>query len=234
MRAYDRAWLRADLVAGLTTAAVVVPQAMAYADIAGLPLGVKLRTALVPPSVYAVMGTSRPLSVTTTSTIAILTAGALHEIAPGANDDVLISATATLAFLAGGILCGCISPAARHCSQFHRNWSLVGFKAGVGLVIVVDQLPKLLGVHTSQSCFGGGIICLRHPCPRFCWRWLMLAWQIGLQRFLPRVPGALVTVAAGIAASSLAGLNRLGIELVGEVREGLPPLLSRKQPCSLT
>lgn len=75
LRAYDRAWLRADLVAGLTTAAVV--------DIAGLPPAVGLYTALVPLSVYAVMGTSRPLSVTTTSTIAILTAGALHEIAPG-------------------------------------------------------------------------------------------------------------------------------------------------------
>ena len=85
--AYERAWLRSDLVAGLTAAAVVVPQAMAYADIAGLPLAVGLYTALVPLVVYAVMGTSRPLSVTTTSTLAILTAGALHAIAPpGAND----------------------------------------------------------------------------------------------------------------------------------------------------
>ena len=86
-RAYDRAWLRADLVAGVTTAAVVVPQAMAYADIAGLPLAVGLYTVLVPLSVYAVMRTFRHLSVTTTSTIATLTAGALHEIAPGANDE---------------------------------------------------------------------------------------------------------------------------------------------------
>src|SRR5271165_3356869 len=105
LRAYEHAWLRSDLVAGLTAAAVVIPQAMAYADIAGLPLAVGLYTALVPLVVYAVMGTSRPLSVTTTSTLAILTAGALHAIAPpGANDSVLISATATLAFLVGGIL----------------------------------------------------------------------------------------------------------------------------------
>ena len=65
-RAYDRAWLRTDLVAGVTTAAVVVPQAMAYADIAGLPLAVGLYTVLVPLSVYAVMRTYRHLSVTTT------------------------------------------------------------------------------------------------------------------------------------------------------------------------
>jgi SulP family sulfate permease len=80
LRAYDRAWLRGGLVAGLTAAAVVVPQAIAYADIAGLPL------------VYAVMGTSRPLSVTTTSMIAILTAGALQELVPGAKADLLVSA----------------------------------------------------------------------------------------------------------------------------------------------
>jgi hypothetical protein len=76
LRSYDRTWLRSDVVAGLTAAAVVVPQAMAYAAIAGLPLVTGLYTALVPLVVYAVMGTSRPLSVTTTSTIAILTAGA--------------------------------------------------------------------------------------------------------------------------------------------------------------
>ena len=104
LRAYERAWLRSDLMARLTAAAVVVPQAMAYADIAGLPLAVGLYTALVPLVVYAVMGTSRPLSVTTTSTLAILTAGALHAIAPGAKDAHLVSATATLAFLVGGML----------------------------------------------------------------------------------------------------------------------------------
>jgi SulP family sulfate permease len=99
LRAYDRAWLRGGLVAGLTAAAVVVPQAMAYADIARLPLAVGLYTALVPLVVYAVMGTSRPLSVTTTSMIAILTAGALQELVPGAKADLLVSAAATLAFL---------------------------------------------------------------------------------------------------------------------------------------
>src|SRR5215471_17199666 len=79
---YDRIWLRYDIVAGLTASAVIVPQAMAYGVIAGVPLAVGLYTALVPLVVYAVMGTSRALSVTTTSTIAILTAHALHEVIP--------------------------------------------------------------------------------------------------------------------------------------------------------
>src|SRR5512145_686702 len=78
---YQKEWLRYDLVAGLTAAAVVIPKAMAYAAIAGLPLVVGLYTSLVPLVVYALMGTSRPLSVTSTSTIAILSAGALGQVA---------------------------------------------------------------------------------------------------------------------------------------------------------
>src|SRR5215831_14202042 len=101
---YDRAWLRCDLVAGLTASAVVVPQAMAYGAIAGLPLVVGLYTALVPLVVYAVMGTSRVLSVTTTSTIAILSAHALQEVASGATEASLILASGTLACLVGGML----------------------------------------------------------------------------------------------------------------------------------
>ena len=92
------------MVAGLTAAAVVVPQAMAYAAIAGLPLVVGLYTALVPLMVYAVMGTSRPLSVTTTSTIALLTAGALSRVAANGTNDALVAGAATLAFLVGAIL----------------------------------------------------------------------------------------------------------------------------------
>ena len=79
LRAYEHGWLPGDLVAGITAAVVVIPHAMAYAAIAGLPLVIGLHTALIPHVVYAVMGTSRPLSVTTTSTIAILTASLGRE-----------------------------------------------------------------------------------------------------------------------------------------------------------
>ena len=228
LRAYERAWLRSDLVAGLTAAAVVVPQAMAYADIAGLPLAVGLYTALVPLVVYAVMGTSRPLSVTTTSTLAILTAGALHAIAPpGANDSVLISATATLAFLVGGILLVASILRLWIVASFISEPVLVGFKAGVGLVIVVDQVPKLMGVHFDKGHFFHNLVSIVDHLPQASVATILLALamlslQIGLQRFLPRVPASLVTVAAGTLASSLAGFNRLGIELVGEVHGGLP------------
>ena len=85
LRQYPREWLRPDLIAGLTAAAVVIPKAMAYATIAGLPLQVGLYTAIVPMVVYALLGTSRPLSVSTTTTIAILAAAELGRAAPGGD-----------------------------------------------------------------------------------------------------------------------------------------------------
>jgi high affinity sulfate transporter 1 len=227
LRSYDRAWLRSDVVAGLTAAAVVVPQAMAYAAIAGLPLVTGLYTALVPLVVYAVMGTSRPLSVTTTSTIAILTAGALHPLAPGASDVALMSVTATLAFFVGGILLVASILRLGVVASFISEPVLVGFKAGVGLTIVLDQIPKLLGIHFNKGHFFHNVISIvdhlpQASVPTVILAVVMLALQFCLQNFLPRVPASLVTVVTGIAASSLLGLSHMGIELVGEVHGGLP------------
>jgi high affinity sulfate transporter 1 len=227
LRAYDKSWLRGDLVAGLTAASVVVPQAMAYAAIAGLPLVVGLYTGLVPLVVYAVMGTSRPLSVTTTSTIAILTAGALHQLPTGADDNALLTATATLAFLVGVILLAASLLRLGIVASFISEPVLVGFKAGVGLTIVLDQIPKLLGEHFAKGHFFHNVVSIvdRLPqasVPTILLAMAMLAIQIGLQQFLPRVPAALVTVVTGITASALLGLGERGIELVGEVKGGLP------------
>ena len=94
--AYRKEWLRFDIVAGLTTAAVVIPKSMAYATIAGLPVQVGLYTAFVPLIVYAVLGTSRPLSATTTTTIAILTGAALDAAVPNGDPTALLQTTALL------------------------------------------------------------------------------------------------------------------------------------------
>src|SRR4051812_44251326 len=80
MPAYDRSWLRADVVAGLTTASVIIPKAMAYATLAGVAVQVGLYTALLPMAAYAVFGTSRRLSVSTTTTIGILTAAEIQKV----------------------------------------------------------------------------------------------------------------------------------------------------------
>src|SRR5918993_2356692 len=92
LRSYPRAWLGTDVTAGLTSAAVVVPKAMAYATIAQLPLQVGLYTAIVPMVVYGLLGSSRPLSVSTTTTIAILTAAELGRAAPGGAAAAMVAA----------------------------------------------------------------------------------------------------------------------------------------------
>src|SRR5215471_8867866 len=104
LRGYQKEWLARDVTAGLTSAAVVIPKAMAYATVAGLPLQVGLYTAFVPMVIYALLGTSRPLSVSSTTTLAILSAAALGKVAPHGDAAALVAAGATLALLVGAIL----------------------------------------------------------------------------------------------------------------------------------
>ena len=151
MAAYERPWLKADVLAGLTTAAVVIPKAMAYAAIAGLPVQIGLYTALVPMVVYAALGTSRVLSVSTTTTLAILTASALAAAVPEADPAGLLRASATLALLVGAILLLARLLRLGFVANFISEPVLTGFKAGIGLVIVVDQAPKLLGLHYDRA-----------------------------------------------------------------------------------
>jgi MFS superfamily sulfate permease-like transporter len=102
--AYDKQWLKPDVIAGLTAGAVVIPKAMAYATIAGLPVEVGLYTAFVPMVIYAFWGTSRPLSVSTTTTIAILTGAELSQAIPSGDATALVKALMMLTLLVGGFL----------------------------------------------------------------------------------------------------------------------------------
>ncbi len=224
---YQKEWLRYDLVAGLTASAVVIPKAMAYAAIAGLPLVVGLYTSLIPLVVYAIMGTSRPLSVTSTSTIAILSAGAIGQVAAGGDPAALIAAAATLSLLTGAFLL--LSGLFRLgvVANLISDPVLTGFKAGIGVIIVLDQLPKLLGIHITKAGFFRDIFSIGQHLPETSLPTLllalaMLALMLGLEHFAPKVPAPLVTVAAGIAVSALVGLDRFGIALVGKVAAGLP------------
>ncbi|HEY4744205.1 MAG TPA: SulP family inorganic anion transporter [Desulfuromonadaceae bacterium] len=226
---YRKEWLRCDLMAGLTAAAVIIPKAMAYAAIAGLPLVAGLYTSLVMLVVYAAFGTSRLLSVTTSSTIAILASSALAVVAPTGDATRLLPASATLSLLVGAFLLigGVLRLGA--VANLISDPVLIGFKAGIGLVIVLDQVPKLLDVHITKSGFFPDIVSiLRHlpetSLPTLMFAMAMLALMLGLKRFAPRLPAPLITVAAGIALSGFAGLDRLGLSLVGTVQAGLPPV----------
>jgi SulP family sulfate permease len=225
--AYRKEWLRYDVVAGLTTAAVVVPKSMAYGAVAGLPLVVGLYTALVPLMVYIVMGTSRPLSISTTTTLAILTAGALGPVATAGDPASLMAASATLALLTGGfLLLGGILRLGI-VADLISDPVLTGFKAGIGLVIVLDQLPKLLGIHITKAGFFRDIYSMVSHLPETSQSTLlfalaMIVFMLCLEHFAPKVPAPLATVALGIAVSAFVGLDKMGIALVGTVQAGLP------------
>jgi high affinity sulfate transporter 1 len=229
IRDYHREWIKLDVVAGLTAAAVVIPKAMAYATIAGLPVQVGLYTAFLPMVIYAVLGTSRPLSVSTTSTLAILAAAAFGEVARGGDPASVSTAAATLTLLVGAILVLAALLRLGFVANFISEPVLVGFKAGIGLVIVLDQLPKLLGIHFQKGSFVHNLLALARAIPSTSMATLavgaaIIGILVVLERRLPRAPAPLIAVACGIAATGLLGLQAHGVETVGHVPTGLPSL----------
>ena len=227
---YQRGWLRIDLVAGLTASAVVIPQAMAYASIAGLPVEVGLYTSFVPMVIYALLGTSRPLSVSTTSTIAMLTATVLTRTVGGSvNPYDYIVPAASLAFLVGVFLLLAGILRLGFVANFISEPVLVGFKAGIGVVIFVSQLGKVLGLSLEKGPILQTFVQIFDNFASINWvtvgiALLTLAILILLPRFIKRVPAALVAVAVGILLSALVNLEALGVALVGSIPAGLPSL----------
>jgi sulfate permease, SulP family len=221
--------LRADIPAGVTTAAVVIPQAMAYATIAGLPVQIGLYTAIVPLLVYAFVGTSRPLSVSTTSTIAALTAVAVAAAAPESTDDA-IRAVTTLAVLTGAFLLAAGALKLGFLADFISLPVLAGFKAGTGLLIIAGQLGKVLGTEQSGDNFFQKTWSAITHVPDAHGRTVLLAGLtlallVGVKRWAPRAfPGALVAVALGITLSRVLDLEEKGVAVVGPVPAGLPGL----------
>jgi high affinity sulfate transporter 1 len=224
---YQAAWLKSDLIAGLTAAAVVIPMAMAYATIAGLPLQAGLYTALVPMLIYALLGSSRPLSVSTTSTLSILVGTQLGEISSHGGHAALAGALAMLTLLVGAILLLASVLRFGFVANFISHPVLVGFKAGIGLVIVVDQIPKLLGIQFDKGSFLHNVLAIVEHAPATSGITLAIglatvAILIGIERLLPRGPAPLVAVAVGIAAMGLLGLQAHGVRTVGRIPEGFP------------
>ena len=227
LRQYQAAWLRADVVAGLTAAAVVIPKALAYAAIATVPLGLGLNAAVIPMLAYVVLGSSRRLSVSSTSTIAILVAAGA---APFSSEPARVAAAAaTLAFLAGVMLLIARVLRLGFLADFISEPVLTGFKAGIGVVIVVDQVPKLLGIHIEKAGFFRDIVSILKHLPETSLVTVVvsavaLALMALLPRLVPRLPAPLVVVGGAIVASKLAGLAAHGVAIVGDVPLGLPSL----------
>ena len=219
--------LRFDIVAGLTAAAVVLPKSMAYATVAGLPVAVGLYTAFVPMLIYALLGSSRVLNVSSTTTLAILAGTQLGLAVPDGDPTRLLTASATLAALTGAMLILAGLLRLGFVANFISTPVLTGFKAGIGLVIVLDQVPKLLGIHIDKQGFFLDIVSIIQHLPQTSLLTLAvaaatLAVLIGMEKLLPHSPAPLVAVGGGIAAIWLFGLQAHGVAIVGHIPQGLP------------
>ena len=225
----ETAPLRLDVVAGLVAAAVVLPKAMAYATVAGLPVAVGLYTAFIPMLIYALLGSSRVLSVSSTTTLAILAGTQLGLAVPDGDLGKLATATATLAALVGAVLLAARLLRLGFVANFISTPVLTGFKAGIGLVIVLDQVPKLLGIHFTKQGFFADVFSLVQHIPATSLLTLAVAVAtfavlIGMERRWPHSPAPLVAVGGSIAASWYFGLGTLGVSTVGLIPQGFPSL----------
>jgi sulfate permease, SulP family len=228
---YQRSWIRYDLIAGLSAGAVVIPQAMAYATIANLPVQYGLYTCMVPMLVYALIGGSAAMSVSTTSTIATLTATTLVTAGVVAGSKDAISDLVTLTFLVGVIL---IVARVLKLGALVENISaatLTGIKVGVGATVAVGQLPKLLGETTNFSGHGfirsivAVVAAVPHANPAtIALSVVSILVLLGLSRFVPRLPGSLVVVVGGILLVAFTNVSDHGIRLIAAVPSGLPSL----------
>lgn len=221
--------LRFDMIAGLTAAAIVLPKAMAYATVAGLPVSVGLYTAFIPMILYALLGSSKVLSVSSTTTLGILTGAQLSLVVPSGDPAQLITALATLTVLVGVLLILASLLRLGFVANFISSPVLTGFKAGVGLVIVFDQLPKLLGVHIDKQGFFLDLLSLFHQLPHTSFTTLLVAvitllTLLGMIRISPHSPAPLVVIGGAIFASWFWGLDTQGVATVGLIPKGLPSL----------
>jgi high affinity sulfate transporter 1 len=226
LRGYRRSWLRGDLLAGVTVAAYLVPQVMAYASVAGLPPVVGLWAILPAIVLYALLGSSRLLSVGPESTTALMTATVVGPLAGGdpARYAVLASALA----VAVGLMC-LVAWAARlgFVADLLSRPVLIGYLAGVALIMMVDQLTKLTGVPTDGSGFFPKLASFFanvdeiHPAT-VAFSAATLVFLYLATRWRWRIPGPLLALVLGTVVVSVFDLQDSGLDVIGEIPAGLP------------
>ncbi|MFL4903776.1 SulP family inorganic anion transporter [Streptomyces sp. MMS24-I2-30] len=224
-----RAWLWGDLLAGVTVAAYLVPQVMAYAGVAGLPPVAGLWAILPALALYALLGSSRLLSVGPESTTALMTATVVGPLA-GGDPGRYASLAAALA-VAVGLLC-LLARVLRlgFLADLLSRPILIGYLAGVALIMAVDQLPRLTGARTTGTrffpqlwLFFGHLASVRPATVALSAA--VLAFLFTAARFAPVLPGPLLAAVLGTAAVVAFDLDgRYGIAVIGTVPSGLPDL----------
>ncbi len=221
-------WLRYDLLAALTVWALLVPEAMAYAGIAGVSPEVGLVTAPLALLGYAIFGSSKQLFVGPSSTVAIISASVVAPLA-GEDGGLYLALTVWLAIFTGVFFVALGLARMGWIANFMASSVLAGFMVGLAIVIAVGQLDKILGIESE----GGNVLQeLESMIDQFGdWDWPTILVGVGalaalflIEKFLPRTPGALVVMLSAIALSAILDWEGGGIHVVGEIPAELPSL----------
>lgn len=225
---YDRAWLRPDLGAGLSVAAIALPVGIAYSDLAGVPAVIGMYSAIFPLLAYALFGSSRQLMTGPDAATCIMVAAALGPLAGGDPDRylalmvVLTLMTGVMYIMAGFMRLGIIA-------DFLSRPILTGYLNGVALIIMAGQLQKLFGYRGEAAEFFPKLAEFvdkfdQTHLPTLILGLGLLAGLVVLRRTVPKLPVALVVVIAGIAAVMVLGLDQGGVAILGSVPAGLPSM----------
>jgi high affinity sulfate transporter 1 len=229
---YDRAWLRSDVAAGLVLTTLLVPQGMAYAELAGLPAITGLYTTILALLGYALCGPSRILVLGPDSSLGPMIAATILPII-GANGDPAraIALASMLGLLVGVVMIAAGLLKLGFVADLLSKPTRIGYMNGLALTILIGQLPKLFGFSTDANglinearAFVDGLTSGETVGAALAIGLVSLAIVIGLSRLLPKVPAVLIAVIVAIAAAGVFNLGDHGVSLVGTLPSGFPPL----------
>ncbi|HEY6666986.1 MAG TPA: sulfate permease [Propionibacteriaceae bacterium] len=227
LRGYQRSWLRGDLLAGVTVAAYMVPQVMAYAEVAGLPPIAGLWAAVAPLVAYAILGSSRQLSVGPESSTALITATAVGVLVAGDQQNYAGTAAA-LALAVGAICLICWLARLGFLANLLSHPVLIGYMAGIAGLMIVSQLGKVSGIAVEgDSVLSELRSFVTHLGEAHLPTVLVAAGTfvllVALQRLLPRWPGPLIAMVLAAVAVAVLDVDQMGVKTIGRVPRGLPP-----------
>ena len=227
LRTYERAWLRPDLIAGIVLAAILVPQGMAYAELAGLPAVTGLYTTIACLVGYALFGPSRVLVLGPDSSISPLILAAVTPLLAGGGESTAIALAGMLGILVGLTEIGLGLGKLGFVADLLSKEVQVGYMNGLAITIIVGQLPKLFGFSTSADSFLKEVRVFFEGLDQTDTTTLLvglavLALLLVLPRITRRVPAVLVAVVAATAVSALFELSSHGVSTVGALPRGVP------------
>ncbi len=232
LRTYQASWLRRDLVAGVVLSTLLVPQGMAYAELAGLPAITGLYTTILCLVGYALFGPSRILVLGPDSSLGpMIAATILPILGAGGSPTKAIALASMLALIVGAVMILAGIARLGFVADLLSKPTQIGYMNGLALTILVGQLPKLFGFSTDANGLLGEVHAFIHGlasgqavAAAFLVGVVSLGLIIGFAHWLPRAPGVLIAVIVSIGAVAVFNLADHGVSLVGTLPQGLPPL----------